>query len=93
MGLRAFLLRTVLASTTFTISVWPVVPGFKLSTFTNTGFRSPGLVVAAAAPSCCVVAGADLVAIGGDRNEERGREIVEKWSSVWGFRIWFWAGG
>ncbi|KAL0305712.1 UNVERIFIED_CONTAM: hypothetical protein Sradi_5988500 [Sesamum radiatum] len=58
-GLRGFLLRTVLEFTTFTMRVWPFVPGFKASTLTKTGLRSPGLFPAAA-PCCRCVVG-DLV--------------------------------
>lgn len=38
---------TVLELTTFTTSVWPLVPGFRLSTFTKTGFLKPRASLAA----------------------------------------------
>lgn len=41
---------TVFELTTLTVSVWPLVPGFSWSTFTNTGFLLPA---AAGPPPCC----------------------------------------
>lgn len=75
---RGFLLSTVLEFNTFTIRVWPVVPGFKESTFTNTGFLNPELwlVKAASADADCSVGfDGSLVAIG--RQSDR--------VGIWGF--------
>lgn len=89
-GFRGFLLRTVVEFTTFTISVCPYVPGFRASTLTNTGFRSPGLFPATAPPSDCGVVESDTVAIGGDWNDYGDEEDLQR---VWGvFIIRFWVG-
>lgn len=54
-GFLGFLLSTVLALTTLTVRLWPLVPGFNWSTFMNTGFLIAGFAVFAAPPAlaCC----------------------------------------
>lgn len=51
------LFRTVLQLTTLTVNVWPVVPGFSWSTFTNTGFLLAAVAVVGGAVAGVVAMG------------------------------------
>lgn len=68
---------TSFASRTFTVSVWPYVPGFRLSTLTNTGFLSPGF---AAALGCASVA---IGWVGTLKSDGDGVKCVALFLSLW----------